>query len=153
MVVVFLYGGAVAERQTAVLRKEAKGVGIGGAVSSHFRLVPPDSTVAELYALVRKTKEHVLITKLGEDFAYVNLMAKVKPGTAKRAADLAVKIPSITAKTGIVEAIQTMENAESGIAVVMSRGRLAGVLTMSSLQTFLALHVLNKRNPAALPAK
>ncbi len=102
---------------------------------------------------MRKTKEHVLITKLGEDFAYVNLMAKVKPGTAKRAADLAVKIPSITAKTGIVEAIQTMENAESGIAVVMSRGRLAGVLTMSSLQTFLALHVLNKRNPAALPAK
>ena len=153
IIVIFLYGGAVAERQAATLKREAKGVGIGGAVNGHFRLVRPDSTVAELYALVRKTKEHVLITPLGDGFAYVNLMAKVKQGSVRRAADLAVKIPSIAANAGIIEAIQAMENAESGIAVVVRRGKLVGVLTMSGLQSFLALHVLNKRQPAVPSSK
>jgi hypothetical protein len=46
-----------------------------------------------------------------------------------------------------------MENAESGIAVVVRRGKLVGVLTMSGLQSFLALHVLNKRQPAVPSAK
>lgn len=145
VIVVFLYGGSMAEAEAAKLKKLAQGVGIEGAVSRHFRLVRPDSTVAEMYSLVRRSKEHILITKIGGDFAYVNLVAKAKPGTAKRASDLAVKIPSIQRSTGIVKALQTMENAESGIAAVVGKGRLVGIITMSGIQTFLALHVLNKK--------
>lgn len=38
-----------------------------------------------------------------------------------------------------------MGSEEAGIGVVLSKGRLVGIVTMSSLQTFLSLHVLNKK--------
>jgi len=145
LIAFFLYGGATAERQLAELKRNAKGISIKDSVSRHFIFVEPDATMRDLYAIAKRSREHTFITKMGSDYAYVNLLEKSKSGGARSASDLAVRMPQLPANTGIVEALQRMESDESVLAAVVSKSRLIGIVTISSLQTFLSLHVLNKR--------
>ncbi|VVB76665.1 Zinc metalloprotease [uncultured archaeon] len=144
LIVFFLLGGALSEKQMAELKRDSRGLTIAGAASTHFKFVEPNTAVGSLYDLVRKSKEHVLITTIGSDYAYVNLAGTAKKGSVRTAADLAVVMPRLPASTGLVDALSIMESAESGIAAVIDKKKLAGIITVSNLQTFLALHVLNK---------
>ena len=145
LIVFYLYGGAMSERQTAELKREAKGLTVRGAVTRHFTLVKPEASVRELYGLVTRSGEHLFITKLEGGYAYVNLLGIRRRGNPRTARDLATGIPTVPAGTGLVDALQAMGGAESSVAAVTDRGRLIGIVTLTSLQTFLSLHVLNKK--------
>jgi len=146
LIAFYLYGGAMSEKQMAELKRDSRGLSVIGAVSRHFALVSPDTSVHDLYGVVSRSGEHVLLTKIGDDYAYVNLLGALKSAKPRTARDLARKLPSMPAGTGIVDALRRMGGEESGIGVVLSKGRLAGIVTLSSLQTFLSLHVLNKKS-------
>jgi Zn-dependent protease len=145
LIAFYLYGGAASEKQIAELKRNARGLSVRGAVTKHFALVGPDTSVGDLYDLVKSSGEHLLITRIGGDYAYVNLLNAPKRGNPKTASDLAVRMPSMPDGTGIVEALRRMGGEESGLAAVVRGGRLVGIVTMSSLQTLLSLHVMNKQ--------
>jgi Zn-dependent protease len=145
LIVFYLYGGAMAEKQTAELKRDAKGLSVRGAVTKHFALVGPGTSVRDLYGLAAKSGEHLFITKLPEGYAYVNLLSTRRRGNPTSARDLSARIPSMPVGTGLVDALQMMGSAEASMGAVTDRGRLVGIVTLSSLQTFLSLHVLNKK--------
>ncbi len=95
LIVFYLYGGAMSERQTAELKREAKGLSVRGAVTRHFALVKPEASVRDLYALVTKSGEHLFITKLEGGYAYVNLLGTRRRGNPRTARDLADGMPSM----------------------------------------------------------
>jgi Zn-dependent protease len=146
LVVVFLYGGANSERELAELKRSSKGLTIKDAFSSHYVFVAPETKIADLYGIVKKSKEHILITQVAESYAYVNLLKRIgKPGAVSRAIDIATPIPSLDEASNVIEALQKMESNESGLAVVLSGKKLIGVVTLSHLQTFISLHVLSRK--------
>jgi Zn-dependent protease len=145
LIAFYIYGGAMSEKQTAELKRDAKGLTVKGAITRHYALVSPDAPIKDLYGMVGRAGEHLFITRIGKDYAYVNLLAARKQGRPRTARDLAVRVPTIAEGTGIVEALQRMGSEESGLAAVVSGGRLLGVVTLSSMQTFLSLHVLSRR--------
>ncbi len=145
LIVFFLYNGAQQEKQTMEIKRESKGVRLSNLASKHFVLVKPSSNVQELYNAVKQTREHLLITKLDGGYAYVNLLRKEKLKPDLWARDMAIKIPSVDVNENIVDALESMESNESGIAAVTRRGRLVGVVTLSHIQAFLSLHILRAR--------
>ncbi len=141
LIAFFVYSGSQGEKQMMEVKRQSRGVRLSSLASKRFVFVDDNSDLQKLYGAVRKTKEHLLITKVGDDYAYVNLLRKerLKPETFAR--DIAVKIPSVDANENIVDALESMETNESGLAAVTRKGKLVGVVTLSHIQAFLSLHM------------
>ncbi len=142
LIVFFLYNGAQQEKQTIEIKRETRGVKLRSLATKRFVLVAPSSSVQELYQTVKRTREHMLITKLGDGYAYVNLLRKERLRPEMWARDLAVKIPSVDMNENIIDALESMESNESGLAAVTHKGKLVGIVTISHIQAFLSLHIL-----------
>ena len=144
LIVFFLYGGAEAEQDMNEIRKESKGITLRDVVSKRYAFVTPDKSMKDLYGIVKRTREHLLITKIGDSYAYVSLMERKKLKGAMVARDISISIPHIGANEGIVDALELMESGESGILAVTKNGKLLGIVTLPHLRTFLSLHIVNK---------
>lgn len=142
IIVFFLYGGAQTEKELMEMRRHAKGMRVSEVTSGHFLFVKPTDEAQKLYDAVKRTKVHVLITKIGSEYAYVNLLRKEKLRPGVTAQEAAVKIPGIERSRNIVDALEEMEANETGIAAVTHGRKLVGIVTLPHLQTFLSLHVL-----------
>lgn len=142
LIVFFLYNGAQSEKAVMEVKRQTKGVNLEHLATKRFVFVKPDSDAQQLYDTVKRTREHLLITRLGDGYAYVNLLKreKLRPGMLAR--DIAAKIPSVDIRENIVDALESMESNEAGIAAVTRHGKLVGVVTLSHIQAFLSLHVL-----------
>jgi Zn-dependent protease len=145
LLVFFLYGGASAEQDINEIRKESKGITLKEVLSRHYMLVSPDKNIRELYLLVKNTKEHLLITKIGDGYAYVDLIESKNLKKARSAGDIAIAIPSIEIEGGIMDALELMQSSDRGLLAVTQSGRIAGVVTMPHIKTFLSLHLMNKK--------
>jgi Zn-dependent protease len=145
LIAFFVYSGAQSEKEMMEVKKQSRGVRLRSLASNRFAFVDANSDVQKLYDTVRKTREHILITRLDGSYAYVNLLRKEKLRPDTLARDIAIKIPSVDIRENIVDALESMESNESGIAAVTQRGKLVGVVTLSHIQAFLSLHVLKQR--------
>ncbi|MGC8676195.1 MAG: site-2 protease family protein [Candidatus Micrarchaeia archaeon] len=142
--VFILYGGAQAEEQNAILKKNARGLTVAYAASKDFAEVRSNASLAELYNTIRRRKKHVLITKVNGAYAYVNILDKRKLNAAKTASDLAIPLPNVAKNTNVVDAMAVLENKEAGLAAVVSGKKLIGIVTAQHLEAFIALHVAQK---------
>jgi len=145
LIVFFFYSSTKAEEELAEIKIQSKGVGVKEVVSDRFCLVEPDETVQALYETVCRTRKNVLITKMGSDYAYVNLLDKEKIKRAQFVRDLAEKIPCVSVKMNVIDAFMALEPSDFGIAAVTDGDKLAGILTTSHLRAFLALHMRSKK--------
>jgi len=141
----FLYGGAEAEQQMATLRRNAAGISMKSAISKDFAFITPQASIKEIYNKIKKSKKHVIITKIGNEYAYVNVFDRRRLENARNAADLAVKVPNINIKTNIVDVMSMMENRESAMACIINKGKLEGVVSAQHLEAFITLHVVQKK--------
>ncbi len=144
IIVFFLYGGAQAEQEAVTLKRDSKGMHVSDVVSKNFVFVEPDETIPELYERMRRTRVHLLITKIDRDYAYVNLLERQKVKSNMTARQMATKIVSLSVNTNIVSALESIEASELGIAAVTSGGKLVGIVTLTHIQAFLTLHLLSK---------
>jgi Zn-dependent protease len=142
MIVFFLYQGARTEKELMEMRHYSKSIRVSEVASKQFILVKPEDGAQKLYDTVRKKKIHLLITKIGGDYAYVNLLRKEKLKPGVRAQDIATVIPSIELNANIIDAFEKMEANEIGIAAVTSRKKIVGIVTLTHLQAFISLHIL-----------
>lgn len=142
VIVFFLYSGAQAEKQLVEMRQNTRGMRVSEVTSKHFVLVKPEDDAQKLYETVRRKKVHLLITKVGDGYALVNLLRKEKLKPNVTAQQIATAIPNIQINANIIDALEKMEANEIGIAAVTRGKRLVGVVTLSHLQAFISLHVL-----------
>ncbi|MEM3211937.1 MAG: site-2 protease family protein [Candidatus Micrarchaeaceae archaeon] len=144
--VFILYGGAEAEQNNAILRKNARGLSVKSAATKDFVLANPNASIKELYNAVKRSKKHMVITHMQGAYAYVNLFDKRRLGTARYVADLSIPILNIPENTNVVDAISLLENKEASIAAVTKGGKLIGIVTEQHLEAFVSLHVAQKSN-------
>ena len=144
IIVMFLYGGVQAERENAIIKRDTKGLYVGEAKSRSFVFVRADRKISYLYKLMKKYGEHLMITKIGSEFAIVDIFKKEKMKNAVYVRDVARIIPKISSSTGVADALSKMESTESGIMAVISRGKLTGVVTSAQLQAFITLHLASR---------
>lgn len=140
IVVFFLYSGMEAERESMVIRKNTSHLSVKDAMSRHFVYVKPGTTPQRIYGMVRRRKEYVVITRKGPGYAAVNTASA--GGTAS---EMAVAIPSMQARTKLVDALYSMESNDARIAAVLSGRKLLGVVTVQNIQAFISLHMINRQ--------
>jgi len=145
IIVMFLWSGAQAEEQGAKIKKDTFGLYLRNAVTKHFIKVNPEMRLSELYTKVVKEGEHVIITKIGKDYAYVEIYNKAKLKNAIYVKDIATKIPSLSAAMPLADALSLIESRDVSIAAVTSRNKLLGVATLSGMQTIISMHLLSKQ--------
>jgi CBS domain-containing protein len=141
LIVFFLFSGAQAEKETMEIKKRSAGMRVSEVTNSHFALVSPSDNAQKLYDTMKRTREHLLITKLGSDYAYLNLLRREKLTSGTSAGEIATKIPSIKSSASLIDALELMEMNEVGLIAVTRGKRLAGIVTLSHLQAYLSLHV------------
>ncbi len=142
--VFILYGGAQAEQQNAMLKKNARGITVAAAISKDFATIKQNASIQQIYSTIKKKKKHMLITRANGTYAFVNILDRKRLSTASTAADLAIPLPSIPKNMNIVDAMSTLENKEAGLAAVVSNNKLIGVVTAQHLEAFIALHIAQK---------
>ncbi|HUB92795.1 MAG TPA: site-2 protease family protein [Candidatus Saccharimonadales bacterium] len=144
IVAFFLYGGAQAELQNTMLRRDTAGLTIGAAINRDFLEVSPRAKVGELYRLVERRGISIVITRIGGEFMLLDIFRRTVNGAAL-AEDLAVSIPQFKPNMGIIDALQRMETSGKGVAVVVRGGRPVGIVTNQHLNALISLHLLNRR--------
>ncbi len=142
IIVFFIYGGLKAEEENVTIRKETVGLTVGDAVSRHYKLVDQDAKVADLYELVKSSGEHLLITKKSDSYAIIDLRSMRGMSAGRTIGDAAVVIPKIAAKSSVADAMGILGGSELGVVAVEKDGKLFGIVTLSQLQTLVALHRL-----------
>ncbi|MDE1804171.1 MAG: site-2 protease family protein [Candidatus Micrarchaeota archaeon] len=144
IIVVYLYGGIRAEEYSVMLRERTKGLRISDVRYNRYVSVDSGRKLGDLYKLMQKKREHIVVTKIGGDYALVDLMRR-PPKNAVYVRDMAVRIPKVGANESIMEAITKMQNADVGAVAVTKGGRLLGVATASMLQSLVSAHMLGSK--------
>ena len=144
LVVWFLWGGAKAEQEISIIKKHAGKLNIKRIVSKNFSFIQEDKGVSSLYKIVNSKDPQIILTKLGSDYAMVDLSKLQKVNAKQKVAALAYPIPSIAANTPVIDALTKMESDGLGLAAVISNGRLIGIITYTQVRAYISLHLLNK---------
>lgn len=144
IIVMFLYSGAQAEEEGALIKKETSGLHLEDAVTKHYLLVKPNMELGELYRKLIKSGVHLAITKIGREYAFAEVYNK-KVKNAIFVKDVATIIPAADAHMPLADALSFMENRNAGIVAVIKKKRFIGVATISSIQTIISLHMLSKQ--------
>ncbi len=145
IIVFFLYGGARQEKETAIIRKMTAGITLSDVVSKDYYLIDYKISMKELYSRIKKTKKHRILTRMGDAYYYVDL-SRIRRSVKNRSfviKDLAVQLPELDYRTGIIDAI-AKAGSWPGIIVVTRNGKMAGVATEHGMSTFISLHMASK---------
>ncbi len=140
----FLWGGVAAEEYGMKVRKETRGLGIKGAISTHFALVGENRAVRSLYRLVANTKSHIILIRRGGGYAIVDISKAKKVGPAAAAGSISIDIPVIQKGISAADAFYRMESDGTAIAAVVSKGRLVGIITLQQLHALINLHMIKR---------
>lgn len=146
IVAFFLYGGAQAELQNTIIRKETKNLTIDKAISRDFVFVSSKTKIQSLYRLVESKGVSTVLTSVNGEVMMLDLFRRRQPNVSL-ASEIATSVPQLKAHTGMMDAIQRLEASGRGVAVVVGRNkRPIGIVTVQHLNALLSLHMLNRRN-------
>ncbi len=146
IIVLFLYAGLRAEVDSAIIKKRTAGMRVGEAVSRHFAYIRPDATIDQLYLKMKRTGEHMVVTRLASGYGAVVIGNRPRRAPALRVSDLSVPIPSLSATMQVADAIAKLSSGDAAVAAVVGRrNRLLGILTYQQLQAFISLRMMGKR--------
>ncbi len=145
IIFLFIYGGAQAELQAAMTKRYTASLGVRSAMSKNFITEKPETTLAELYhdVLVRHT--HIALFAQGKSIKLVRVprdpLPNVMANVNRPISSLGVEIPAVQATVSLDSAINTMRFNDAGVAAVVSRGEIIGVLLQQHVEHVVALHI------------
>ncbi|MDE1850881.1 MAG: CBS domain-containing protein, partial [Candidatus Micrarchaeota archaeon] len=137
-------GGVQGEAQVVTLGRDTQGMRVLDAASKSYLLVKPDMTLSSLYLLMKRSKRHIVIAKVGRGYMLADVFKKAR-GKAGKVREIAVPIPEVSPSTSIMDAISKMQSADASVVAVVERGRLVGVTTGSMMEAFITMHIASKR--------
>ena len=143
--VIYLYGGAQAEKQSAIIKRDTEGETIHGIVSRHFILVEGKEKVSKLFERMKKSGEHVIIVKTHTGYGSADLFRRdAFTKMADSVEEIITPISTIAENSSLIDAMAAAEKGGLGIAAVTRNGKLVGIVSSQQLQTIIALHIINK---------
>ncbi len=149
--VYFLYLGTNAEKDSATMKKETKGVKISQALSRDYAVIPYNANASALYKIMNQKKEHVILAKTPDDgFSMVDIFNEEGLKNARKVGDVLIQIPNISYNTDIIDAIAKLEANNYRVGAVLKGGKLVGIATGNHIRAFIALHMLKKKNSKLL---
>lgn len=153
----FLVHAATAEEQAVVLGARLHGVPVRQAMSAEPVTVPPDLTVAhfvDAYALNYRFSTYPLVDDFGRltGLVTLNRIRAVPPGrrAATSLADIACppeEVPVAGPDEPLEELLNRMGDCTDGRAVVVSAGRVVGLVTPSDISRALVAADLAAQDP------
>lgn len=142
LIVFFLYEGMKAEEDSVTIKRKTTGMKLRDALLKDYAVVSGGESMARLYNTVKRSKEHIIITKGdGGNFMLVNLFNITAAAGASRVKDVAVQIPNLAPTMDIVDALSKMEGNDFRMAAVVKSGKLLGIATSNHVKALLALRV------------
>lgn len=144
IIIIFLYGGATTEEQAAILRKNTQGLKIIEAKVKSYSLVNPNASILSIYSKLRKSKERIFVTKIAKEYFLLDLLANPKGIKGKGAKDIAYTIPSVGPDSNVFDVLSRMQSLEVEAVAIVKNGKLLGIVTASSLQSFISIHIISK---------
>ncbi len=139
----FIYGGAVADKQLAMVRVGTHGLTIRNAISRRFMFVDIGMKADALYRKVESSGTSIVISRADGKFVLIDLFRRRTQGSG--IPDLVVSIPQFSPSTLMIDALREMESGNVGIGVVAKGGRLVGVVTAQHLNALISLHLMSRK--------
>lgn len=148
--IMFIYGGAQAELQSAYITKYTSNLHVYDALTRNYRVVSPNATMRQIYDILLKEKTHIILFK---ENGAIKLVRKpnLNPSPFSRASTqlLSKKVsefggtvlPKIEYGAPLSKAIEKMRYEESEVMAVVRRGKLAGILQVQHVESIIALHM------------
>ena len=144
----FIYGGAQAELQSALIRENISDLRAIDAITRNYVIVKDTTRVSELYALLLKNKTNIVIFKKGPSIQMLSsssLQRLLKaPGQGSTVGEFGIALPAIKYNTSLFGAIENMRSEDKNIAVVVRSNRIIGILLMQHIESIVALHISHK---------
>ena len=141
IIVFFLYGGMKAEEDNAVLKQETKGLTMKDVIGKNYAVIRWDAKLNALYALMKTSREHTIITKNPQGvYCVVNVFDQKALKSAGSVSDISAEIPSIQSSSNISDALSKIEAVPFRIGVVLNGKKLMGIATGSTYWRSLRAH-------------
>ncbi len=146
----FIYSGAQSELQSAFIRENISDLKAADAATKNYTLIKGTANIRELYKILIKNKQHIILFKKGKEIKILSnqslqkLLKGVLPN--KKIEEFGVAIPTIPYNTKLFNAIEQMRSNDSNVAVVIRGSKIDGVLLMQRIESIIALHI-SQKNP------
>jgi Zn-dependent protease len=146
-IAVFLYGGAKAELQAAYLKTYTRGLTAVSAMTKNYIMTKGSTTLARLYGMVLDKHTHIVLFRNAGKYYVVsrlpyNSLGKMAGGMANQSiSGFSAELPTLDAKASLYSALERMQEANTGVAGVLSHGMLVGILQRQHVESVIALHV------------
>ena len=151
IIVFFLYEGMKAEQNAVIIKQETKGMTINDAMNKNFSTIGWSSTPKDLYLLIKKKKEHLILTKSPSgSYALVNVFDKQEISKASSISDLAIQVPNVRCNASISDVMSSIDATPFRVAAVLKGKKLVGIATGQHITAFLALHMVGRNNRKGL---
>lgn len=146
LVSAFIWLAAAGEAGAESLQHSLRHVKAEDLMNQHMAVLQPDDTLARAIDLtIHQGHQHFPVSQPGNRFVLLThdqLLAATRnlPETTRVAElDLPV-LPICRPETGADQLLQSLQGASPGVAGVMAQGQLLGLVPLSSLSGWLALH-------------
>lgn len=151
VIALFIYSGAQAEMQSALLRENTMDLRVKDAITRNYFVVNEGTKVAELYKTILKKKTNIILFKKEGKVQIVSnvLLQKLlkNPTPDGRVGVFGVPIPNFQYNKNLYWAVEHMRLENVNIAVVMRGNQIYGVLLMQHIESVMALHASQKVKP------
>ncbi|MDE1871618.1 MAG: site-2 protease family protein [Candidatus Micrarchaeota archaeon] len=148
----FIYSGAQAEMQSALIKENIKGLRARDAATSNYLVVRGTLSMDKLYKKLMHSETHIVLFRKGSQVKILSsaslqkLLKSPKPGAI--IADFGTPIPSIPYSMGLYDAIGRMRSDESNVAALLKGDTIKGILLMQHIEAIIALHISRKKKTA-----
>ncbi len=146
----FIYSGAQAEMQSALIRENVADLKAQDAVTKDYVLIRGTPTIRGLYDKMVKNGAQIVLFRKGNDIRIITnqslqRLLKGAPDKAK-IENFGIQIPSIAYNTSLYGAIEQMRSGETNVAVLTKGRKIDGILLMQHIESIIALHISQKKS-------
>jgi Zn-dependent protease len=147
IIVMFLYGGAKSELQSAYVLEYATGLHAYDAASKNFLVITPHTTMRQLYRKLLDEKAHIAVFRRGNKIRVVTRLVANPLGRSsgnmmsKDVMSFSMEIPQTSYDAPLSDAIKKIRYEEAPLVAVTKKGRIVGVLLEQHVEQLLALHM------------
>ncbi|MDE1833533.1 MAG: site-2 protease family protein, partial [Candidatus Micrarchaeota archaeon] len=145
IIALFIYSGAKEELRSAYIRDRITGLKASDAMSKTYFMAKSDTTIEELYRITMSSHPHIVVYREGTTFkalSEASIDQMYKRGTPGHViGEFGVEIPQAEYGLELYKAIERMRTYNVGVAAVIKKGKMAGVLLAPHIESIIALHI------------
>ena len=146
-IAVFIYGGAQSELQAAFIKENSSDLKVRDAMTKDYSLIPGKATEDKLYRGILGGGSHIVLFRDNGKIMMFSGKPMQRPFRApsSNGTDLGKPIPSVNSNGGLYGALYRMSSENAGVAAVLEKGKLCGILLASHAESVIAIHMSKKR--------